>query len=48
MKAESGHAVDELARLTRRRDNLAALVDRLSVLDGLSAGAAVLGLLLQV
>lgn len=48
MKADSGHAVEELARLTRRRDNLAALVDRLSVLDGLSAGAAALGLLLEV
>lgn len=48
MEEEAGDAVAELARLTTRRDNLAALVDRLSVLDGLSAGAAALGLLLQV
>lgn len=48
MEGEAGHAVQQLARLTRRRDNLASLVERLSVLDGLSAGAAALGLLLQV
>lgn len=48
MEAEAGHAVQQLARLTRRRDNLAALVERLSVLDGLSAGTAALGLLLEV
>jgi hypothetical protein len=48
MEAEAGHAVQQLARLTRRRDNLASLVERLSVLDGLSAGAAALGLLLEV
>ena len=48
MEGEAGHAVQQLARLRRRRDNLASLVERLSVLDGLSAGAAALGLLLQV
>ena len=48
MEAEAGHAVQQLARLTRRRDNLESLVERLSVLDGLSAGAAALGLLLEV
>jgi hypothetical protein len=48
MEAEAGNAVQQLARLTQRRDNLASLVERLSVLDGLSAGAAALGLLLEV
>lgn len=48
MEGEAGHAVQQLARLARRRDNLDSLVERLLVLDGLSAGAAALGLLLQV
>ena len=47
MEGEAGAAVAQLAALTARRDNLQALVARLSILDGLSAGAAALGLLLE-
>lgn len=47
MAGESGAAAAQLHRLSTRRDNLAALVARLSVLDGLLAGTAALNLLLE-
>lgn len=48
MADESGTAAAQLQRLTTQRDNLAALVARLSVLDSLMAGTAALNLLLEV
>lgn len=48
MAGDSAAAQAQLHRLSTRRDNLAALVSRLSTVDALSSGVAALELMLQV